>query len=192
MVLVIKNSLSKWQKQWVLTWLGIWLGILVHVAYCIAGVALLISQSIVLFTAIKILWWIYLFSIAVSLLKSSKPPKIEDDSLPVIQNLEVVKSSKWNDFYRYIREWFLCNALNPKATLFYLALFTQIIDPSSSIAFKWGIWLLLAIITWWWFVLLAFLIGHRNIRKRIGKIQFYVEKIFWTLLIVLIIKLFFQ
>ena len=101
---------------------GVGLGILVHVTYCLLGIGLIISQSILLFNTIKLIGAAYLLFIGWKAL-TTKHSSAQTDG---IMHKEAVMSAS-----TAMRIGFLCNALNPKATLLFLALFTQVIDPQT-------------------------------------------------------------
>ncbi|MBP7847928.1 LysE family translocator, partial [Patescibacteria group bacterium] len=123
-VVAVKNSLTYGRKTGIWTAIGIGLGIGVHLIYCMAGLALLISQSILLFSIIKFIGAGYLIYIGVSsiLAKSSKIEVVADELKPAMSPMQAV----WNGF--------LTNVLNPKATMFFLSLFTLVISPDTSIS----------------------------------------------------------
>ena len=62
-IMAIKNSLRYSRNTGIFTAVGFGLGIAVHILYSIAGIALIISQSIILFNIIKILGALYLIYI---------------------------------------------------------------------------------------------------------------------------------
>lgn len=53
--MVVKTALTQPRKPAVFTALGIALGIFVHVSYCVLGLAIIITQSILLFSLVKYL-----------------------------------------------------------------------------------------------------------------------------------------
>ena len=72
---------------------------------------------------------------------------------------------------RVFRAWlngFLTNGMNPKATLFFLALFSLVIDASTPMVVQAGYGVYLSAATVGWFVLLAHTIGHDSVRKRLA------------------------
>ena len=59
---------------------------------------------------------------------------------------------------------FTTNGLNPKATLFFLALFSVVIDPATGFAQQTAYGLYLVIATFAWFACLALLVGRPRVR----------------------------
>ena len=87
---------------------------------------------------------------------------------------------------------YLCNLLNPKATLFFLAIFTQVLALDSSLMDK----LIVAFIIWveaiiWWPIVTA-IFQSELIQRRYFKIQFLVDKLLGVILLGLAIKVAFD
>ena len=107
--MAIKNSLTYSRKTGIYTAIGFGLGIAVHIFYSLAGLALIISKSIVIFNSIKYLGVAYLLYLGIkSLISSSTDIKIENQIH--IKDISPIKA---------IRQGFLTNVLNPKATRFF-------------------------------------------------------------------------
>ncbi len=69
--MVTRNSMVLSRRAGLLTAVGISLGVLVHVAYSMAGIGLLISRSILLFNALKLAGAAYLVYLGVTMAKSA-------------------------------------------------------------------------------------------------------------------------
>lgn len=172
-VIAVKNSLTYSRKIGIWTALGFSLGIIVHVFYCLAGLAIVISQSIMIFNIIKISGAIYLIYIGLkSLFVKSNKIKIENlDSTEEISPFKAVKIG------------FLTNLLNPKATLFFLSLFTFIISPETPKIILIILCIIFILNTFLWFALLAFLLTQNKILNIFNKYQNIVSKILGVILI---------
>ncbi len=68
--MISRNSLVYSRKTGIYSSLGLALGILVHVSYSLVGIGLIISRSIVIFSAIKFLGAGYLIYIGYKALKT--------------------------------------------------------------------------------------------------------------------------
>lgn len=167
-LLVLKNSILYGRKQGVVTAFGIASGLIIHVSYCIFGLATLISTSIVLYTIIKIVGAIYLFYIAWQLFTIKKAD---------VQIVEPTDEQKNKSIFQGFREGFLCNALNPKATLFFLAIFSQFLTPNMIILERLILWWVMILAALAWFIPLAFLLTIPKVRKQLTKIQYVFSKI---------------
>lgn len=179
-IMTMRNSLVYSRRSGLYSAIGLGLGILVHVAYCLAGIAIIISQSIVLFTVIKYLGAAYLIYIGIKSLRAQTSP-LEDGATQHVSR----DMTKW----QAVRSGFITNATNPKATLFFLSLFTLVIEPSTPFAVKMIMGGEMAIMTAVWFGLVALLVSHRIIRTHVAKFMHYVERVMGGILIIFGLKL---
>ncbi|MEK7642117.1 MAG: LysE family transporter [Patescibacteria group bacterium] len=177
---VTKNSLVYSRKAGIYTALGIALGISIHVAYSLLGIGLVISQSVVIFNAIKFVGAGYLIYIGYKSLRAKPAPPSEISS--------VVQPEKQMSSMQAIWNGFLTNVLNPKATLFFLALFTQVINPMTPKYIQSLFGLEMMFITFVWFALLALVFSNTIIKAKITRVQHYVERATGVVLIALGIK----
>ena len=182
LAVVTKNSLFASRKAGLFTAVGVGLGILLHVSYSLLGIGFLISQSILLFAIIKYLGAAYLLFLGYKLLKTKK------------ENLSEEKEAEkfFITPFAAIKEGFLTNALNPKVTLFFLSIFTQVISPETPLMLQALLGLEVAVIVGVWFTLLAFIISYEPIKKTFAKVHYYLMKLMGGALILLGIKLAFQ
>ena len=175
--IVTKNSLLYSRRVGIMTALGVAIGIIIHVTYSLLGVGLLIAQSILLFSIIKYIGAAYLIYIGIQALRS----KPHTDTLVQLEQKDV-------SYRKAFANGFLTNALNPKATLFFLALFTQVIDPTTPLVIQGLYGLEMVMITFVWFSFLALMLSSQIIKSRIVKVQHHVEHITGVALIALGIK----
>lgn len=178
-VMLVKNTLSYSRRAGLFTSIGFGIGVLVHIAYCVAGLALIISKSVLLFTIIKFLGAIYLIVVGIKSV-FFKPTTIatktyieKNDILPLVA----------------LRSGFLTNALNPKATLFFLSLFTFAISPDIPNTILVIISIILVINTILWFSFLTLFLSQKKVRKLFDKYQIYLTRTLGGVLIGLGIKL---
>ena len=87
-----------------------------------------------------------------------------------------------------IRIGFLCNALNPKVTLFFLALFTQVIDPRTPFIIELFYGLFMSAQTFLWFTMLGFVLTLGPIRSCLDVIHLWAERVMGAVLIALGVK----
>ena len=182
-VVVTRQSVTGGTKAGLWTSFGIAVGILLHVGYCILGVALIVSQSPTLFNAMKYVAAIYLLYLGVqSILQSSR---LKEKKIKVSVEVSIEPSKAF-------LLGFLTNGLNPKATLFFLALFTVIIDANTptQIQIVYGMYLALA--TFAWFAMLSKLLGRSSIRDRIMRSGVWFERAMGTILILLAVQIAFN
>lgn len=176
---VVKNSLTYSKKSGILTALGISLGLVIHITYSFIGLGFIIAQSIFLFNLLKYLGAVYLIYIGFqSLETTAHHNKI---------NISSHKKKEITDTQSLLNG-LLTNALNPRVTLFFLGVFTQIIQPNTPLIIKMFYGAEMMVIAFSWFSLLAIILSHSFIKNRIGKIQSYSGKIMGMVLILLGIK----
>ncbi len=174
--LIVRNSLAGSRRAGIWTAAGFALGIGVHVTYSLLGIGLVISQSILLFNAIKLAGAAYLIVIGCKALFARKPDG-EASEEAVERRAIGASAALWSGF--------LCNALNPKATLFFLALFTQLIDPSTPLMLQALYGFYMSAQTFAWFSLVASVLSLRPIRERFAVIQHGFGRVVGGLLLAL-------
>src|SRR5688572_27895122 len=119
--IVSRNALRYGRKTGIATALGIAIGIFIHIGYSLIGIGLVIANSIVAFNVIRLLGAAYLIYLGLSaILSKRKKIKITET-----QAAHPISSKKAFSI------GFLTNILNPKAALFFVGLFSQVIDPNT-------------------------------------------------------------
>ena len=177
--IIVKQSISQPRRVVLWTALGVALGIFVHITYSLLGIGLIIAQSIVLFSLIKVIGAGYLLFIgwkALMTKRSSHQASAHHHREKEMSALSAVKIG------------FLCNVLNPKVTLFFLALFTQIMSPSTPLLLQLFYGLYLSLATFIWFSMLGSILTMDIIRHRIEAIHLWAERVMGAVLILLGLK----
>lgn len=178
-VMAVKNSLVYSRRTGIFTAIGIGLGIGVHIFYCAAGVGYLIKTSALLFSVVKFLGAAYLIYLgAMSFI--SKGTKLEPG------NTRATKEKTWVEA---LKTGFLTNVLNPKATLFFLGLFTMVIKPDTPrhvIAIIGAIMILTAI---GWFIVVAIFFTQKSVQGAFTRVEKYFNRFFGVLLVAFGIKI---
>jgi RhtB (resistance to homoserine/threonine) family protein len=180
-VMALRNSLTYSRKTGIYTAIGFGIGIGVHVFYCVIGLALIISTSPFIFNIIKYLGVAYLTYIGVVSIYS----KAKD----VSAGSEIHKTDI--SALKAIRIGFLTNVLNPKATLFFLSLFTFVIGPDVPKNIAWFLGVMMMINTALWFSFVAVFFTQARIRVLFNKYQKAFNVVFGVLLIAIAIKIVF-
>lgn len=180
-VLVVKTALTQPRKPAVFTALGIALGIIVHVSYCILGLAIVITQSLLLFNIIKYCGAGYFIYLGVQGLRAKR--SADANALSAIPAIASMSASA------ALKRGFLCNILNPKATLFFLGLFTLVVKPATPLYIQALYGVEMVLITFLWFSALAILITQTKVRAKIGKFQYYITKLMGGLLLLFGVEL---
>lgn len=155
--LVVKQSLAHGRRTAVWTSLGIGTGILLHITYCLLGIALLLQSSELWFTVVKFAGAAYLAWMGIQALRAR--PHAGNPT-------GVTTTHKTPRPHGAFVTGFLTNALgNPKATLFFLALFTVVINPHTPRWIQAGYGLWMAVATAGWFTVVAFMFTQERIRR---------------------------
>ncbi|WOI35760.1 LysE family translocator [Alteromonas sp. CI.11.F.A3] len=199
---VVRNSLAYGRRIAIYTSIGIGLAILLHVGYSLVGLSVVIATTPWLFKTFSYLAAGYLLYLAYGALKSgpSQPPEEGEAAVNNIDNsvenrranTEAANNSKASPLISAQKAlWigFLTNGLNPKATLFFLSLFTAIIDIDTPFSIKLGYGIYLAIATGLWFCFLSYLLSTSKIAQLIGKKGYWLDRAMGVLLVGLAAKL---
>ena len=179
--IVLKQSLRYGRTTALYTSLGIATGILVHVAYSLVGIGLIIASNEDYFTVLKYIAAGYFLYIAWNGLRATKPVLVNAESNE--SQSESVSNKK--AFYT----GFLINGLNVKATLFFVSLFSMVISPQTPVEIKLVYGIYMAIATAIWFGSLSYLLSHQSIRQRLVMKGYWLERVMGILLLVLAIEL---
>ncbi len=179
-IMVVRNSLVYSRRSGIYSAVGLGAGILVHITYSLAGIALIISQSVLLFSFIKYLGAAYLIFVGVKALRAKRSDDLELEAGHKKTDLTALQA---------VRSGFITNATNPKVTLFFLSLFTLVIQPSTPFAIKLAMGIEMTLATILWFTIVALLVSHRAVRHKVANIQHYLERCMGGILILFDIKL---
>lgn len=166
-IVVAKNALGCSRKAGCYTSFGIFSGIVFHASYCILGLAIVISQSLLLFGAIRYLGAAYLIYLGIKAL-------FDKNKISGLNSLNAQqKISHWQAY----RQGLLINVLNPKCILFMLSIFTVVIKPETPLLLQTLYGLTLAGITALWFCLLSFMLTHEKVYQKLIKAQQWISKV---------------
>lgn len=180
--IVVKNSLVYSRKTALLTTLGIALGILVHVAYTLLGLGLVIAQTSWLLFGVKCLGAAYLLYIGYKGIRAKKAP-VTLGNLHHKRDIPPLTA---------IRTGFLTNALNPKCVLFFVSLFSIVVSPHTPffIMLIYGVIIFLETLAWFGFV--AFCLSGKKTREKFNAVSHWIERITGGILMALGARLFFM
>ncbi|MBD0411797.1 LysE family translocator [Pseudoalteromonas distincta] len=182
---VLKQSVQQGRRNALWTSAGVGAAILLHVAYCVLGVALILTQSPSLFMALKYLAGAYLAYLGVQALRSAKPPASnEGEAVKDVENKTVQEEPVWVAF----RRGFFTNALNPKATLFFMSLFTLVISPTTPTSIQVGYGVYMALATWAWFSMLSMMLSRDNVRGFFQQRGYWFDRGIGIILIALAVR----
>ncbi|MBD0335995.1 MAG: LysE family transporter [Cyanobacteria bacterium Co-bin13] len=172
-VLTLRSSLAHSRQAGIYTAVGIGAGNLVHATYSLIGIGAIVSQSILLFNLLKGLGAAYLVYVGLKSLCARK----------AAVGIGTVGSRRTISRRAAFRIGFFGNLLNPKATLFFLALFTQVVQPATPVLVQAGYGVAIAALALIWFTLVAVWISQAGIQVRLEACSHWLERLSGAVLI---------
>ncbi|WP_425928932.1 LysE family translocator [Pseudomonas sp. NyZ201] len=179
---VVRESVTHGRRVGTWTAFGVGTAIFLHVGYSLLGIGLIVSQSIMLFNALKWAAAAYLVYIGFKALRAR--PAAAGEAVQV-STVERTPRAAWI-------AGFMTNGLNPKATLFFLSLFTVVIDPHTPLLVQAGYGVYLALATGLWFCLVAMLFSQARVRATFARMGHWFDRAMGAVLIALGIRIAFS
>jgi len=172
-LMVLRNSLIYSRKAGIYTALGVSLGTLTHVSYTLLGVAAVISGSVIIYNVIKWMGAIYLAYVGFrAIFSQGLDQKTVNSSLDEHKEKEVKSISSKQAFI----SGFLTDFLNPKAVLFFLAVFSQIINPETPLFWKLMSGISAPIISALWFTVFACFLTEQKIHRIFLRFSKWIDR----------------
>lgn len=181
--MTLRNSIRYGRGSGLMTALGIASGVSVHLTYTVLGLTYFLVENTWLLEMMKYIGAAYLAWIGVSSLLLSRKGEQQKQSTDK-GYLRITKIAA----FRY---GFLCNALNPKTALFFMALFTQVASPTMSVPIQLALGAFIALAHFTWFACVALALTHNQFEGVIVKGKHIIEKITGACLLGLSLKLLF-
>ena len=156
--IVVRQSIVHGRRSAIMTSLGIGSSLLFHISYTVLGLGLLVSKSLLLFGLLKWAGAAYLVYLGI---KALRAPAMEAPA-DVVENVPQKKISDGRSFLM----GFVTNALNPKAVLFFLSLFSALVSHETPVLIQtsYGVFMALALIAW--FVAVSTFFTIQSVRDR--------------------------
>jgi len=167
---VLRNALIGGRLAGIMTALGIALALGVHVTYALAGIGLIVSQSILLFNALKLIGAAYLIFLGVTMYRTASK---EMPSGEALRGMPPLKALRWG---------FFTNVTNPKATMFALSVFLQVTSPATPLWTQVGYGVIMAGGVFFWFVLVTLFFNLPAVRLQFLRAKLWIERSFGVLL----------
>jgi RhtB (resistance to homoserine/threonine) family protein len=179
--ITISQTIRNGRRAGILTALGISAGVVVHVLYTLLGVGTLMRTTPEILHWAKALGAAYLLYLGWCLIRSQPQTNSGNDSAKP-------KQSGHGAFVT----GFLTNALNPKVTLFFLAIFTTLVSASTPIEVQifYGVWM--CFISAVWFALVSVLFSQQKVLQAFLPIGHWFERVMGVVFIGFAIRLFWQ
>ncbi len=173
--MVTRQSLSHGRSAGLWTAAGIGSGILFHVAYGLFGLAWILERYPQLLSWLTYAGAGFLLFMGQGALRAQPLPAAAE-SLPAAQT---------GDWRKNFVIGLLTNVLNPKATLFFVALFTAVITGPVTMTLKMILGLWLPLTTFAWFALVALLLSKEKLRRRLRQSAHWIDRSMGVVLILL-------
>lgn len=177
-VLVSQQTLTNGKKAGLMCSVGIAMGLSIHIIYSTFGLATIIANSSSALWVIKILGGGYLLYLGIKGL-CSKPV----NNTAFVDSKVTKYSAK-----KSIGVGFLCNALNPKAPIYFVSLFTVVLSPDMptyQVAI-YGVWMM--VIQLAWFSTVVMLLSRPALNSRFKQCGHWIDRILGSAMIILGIK----
>jgi RhtB (resistance to homoserine/threonine) family protein len=179
-ILVSQQTLSNGKKAGLMCSIGIALGLSIHIIYSALGLAAIIANSATALWIIKVLGGSYLLYLGYQGIRA----KPATSSLQTPEKTPVKRSSIKN-----IGVGFLCNALNPKAPIYFVALFTVVLSPDLPLLHLvvYGLWMMLIQLAWFSSVVL--LLSRPKVNEKFQRLGHWIDRILGGAMILIGLKI---
>lgn len=162
--LVLRQSVAHGRRAALATSLGIGAGILLHVAYSLLGLGLLVRGSDAVWQTVKYAGALYLAWLGVQALRAKPRPA------------EAPENAAVPDARGAFVTGLLTNALNPKVTFFFISLFALVVSPATPKLVQAGYGLWMAAATAAWFSLVSVLFTRADVRGRFLRYGHWIDR----------------
>lgn len=177
-VMVTRTSISNGRLAGLYMSLGMSLSVCIHASYSIAGLAVVIANSAWLFSVIKYLGAAYLIYLAWQLLTTRETVN-KDQSNSTTQMSPFIA----------LRMGFTCNILNPKTSIFFLSIFTQVVSVDTPLLMQASYGLIIILAHFIWYSGVTLLLSHPNILPRFNRQRQKIDNIAGFVLMIIAINL---
>jgi RhtB (resistance to homoserine/threonine) family protein len=189
LAITIRNAVAHGRRAGVFTACGITLGLCVHVGYSITGIVILLQKSQMAFEVVKYMGAAYLCWLGWQALRSrphdeSAVDSDNSDEAAAGTAGKAAVSCGWA-----FRSGLMANVLNPKATLFFIAMFTQVISPEAPLWAKAVYGGTVMLEAFFIFMAVAVFMNISHVRRAYTRVAHYIERVLGVFFIGFGIKL---
>jgi len=180
-ILVSQQTLNHGKKAGLMCSIGIALGLSIHIVYSALGLAAIIANSSTTLWVIKVLGGSYLLYLGYQGIRA----KAYTDATQQIKSKTPIKRSS----FKNIGVGFLCNALNPKAPIYFVALFTVVLSPDLPLLHLviYGLWMMAIQLAWFSSVVL--LLSRPKINDKFQRLGHWIDRILGGAMILIGLKI---
>ena len=191
-VLVSRETLTKGRRTGLICSLGITLGLAVHIIYSVLGLAAVIAHSQPLLIAIKWLGGAYLIYLGCQGIGAIPKQPVETTTVTNNVNSNSNVTDKTESSFATLRRGFFCNVFNPKAPVYFVAIFTLVLSPDIPLwqLSIYGVWMMMLQMAW--FSTVVMLLSIPVILKRFQRFEHWIDRVLGTAMIVLGLNLIFR
>ena len=181
-VLVSQQTLCNGKRAGLLCSVGIALGLSIHILYSSLGLAAIIANSSSALWGIKLLGGGYLIYLGISGLRARARSAVDTDIAIAVGQVAPHSALKT------IGLGFLCNALNPKAPIYFVSLFTIVLsqDTPAQHLLIYGLWMMALQLAW--FSLLTMLLSRPAVTSKFQRMGHWLDRIAGGAMLLLGIK----
>ncbi len=178
--LVLRQSLAHGRRTAVWSSLGIGCGLSFHIAYCILGLGFFLKNSPTALATVQYLGATYLAWVGVQALRTKARTGDVDLSAATAPD----DRAAWTT-------GFVVNLLNPKAALFFIALFALAVRATTPklVQVGYGLWMTAATVAWFSFV--SFVFTQENVRRRFLRFGHWIDRALGVVFIAFAVSLVF-
>ena len=178
-IVACRNAIKYSRKIGLWTAVGFGAGVCIHVSYAFFGLTWVISKYDTLLNTIKYFGAIYLIYLGISSFFSSN------------SNIEQAKDEKSHKikWHTGVKIGLLTNLTNPKASLFFLSLFTLVVGPKINPMILAVLALILVSTTVLWFSMVVIFLTNQKMRYFFEHNQKVINRLFGMILILIGIRI---
>lgn len=177
--LVLRQSMRHGRTTALASASGIGAGILVHATYSVLGIGLMVQKTPTLFATLKYVSAAYFLWLGWGAWRASFQPGGGDGAASVAPPHP--RKAWWRGFFT--------NVLNLKASLFFVALFSVVVDPATPrwVQGAYGVWM--ALTTTAWFSLVAIVFTRPAVNRGYHRLQPVIDRAMGTIFILFAMNL---
>ena len=180
-ILVSRQCFRYGRQVGLWTSFGIAVGILFHVTLSLTGLSILLQNQPGLFWYLKLAASMYIGYLGVVSLFTKNSVNFVDNSLNQVASE-----------FKSITTGFLTNILNPKALIFFITVFTLVINKNTGIVPKTLLGIYMSVATFIWFSFVSILLTNKNTTIRFREAIPWIEKITGLLLLFIALQILLQ
>ncbi len=169
-LLVVKSAVRNKKQLAIGVAVGIATANAVYIILCLIGVGAILASSIIIMTSIKVAGGLFLTYLAISALRAKKA------DYAFLNDPIDAENRNNTTFFKEFITGFASGLLNPKNPLFYLSLFTLVLNSEVGLWFQiaLGVWMTLIVFLWDTFIIFA--LSRKKVRHTFNRMAFYIDK----------------